>query len=198
MTNQNKDIETEEQIKEAVKELLFKEGKFNATTQEIADAAGVNRTLINYYFRSRNNLFNLIFEEAIKREEELRETILFSELPFKQKVETYIEESTKQAIEYPYRETYIVSKINEGSLYKEERDWSNFIERFFNELREEINKGNVENIEPFQFVLNLVSLISFPMFIRPMFQKSMKIQDQDFDRIINERKEIIMKMMFKN
>jgi len=47
MSKQTKDIETEELIKKTAKRLFFGEGKFNATTQEIADTAGVNRTLIN-------------------------------------------------------------------------------------------------------------------------------------------------------
>lgn len=198
MANQKDDIETEELIKRTAKKLFFEDGKFNATTQEIADAAGVNRTLINYYFRSRDNLFNLIFEDAVKSEEELRETILDSEMPFKQKIEAYIEESIRQAIEYPYLETYIVSKINEGVFYKGEKEWDSFFERFFKELRDEIKKGNIEKMEPIQFVLNLASLISFPLAVRPLFQTTMKISDEDFDRIISERKEIIMKMVFKN
>lgn len=198
MANQKDDIETEELIKRTAKKLFFEEGKFNATTQEIADSAGVNRTLINYYFRSRDNLFNLVFEDAIKSEEELRETILDSEMPFKQKIEAYIEASINQAIEYPYLETYIVSKINEGVFYKEEKDWDCFFDKFFNELKNEIKKGNVEEIEPIQFVLNIASLISFPLAVRPLFQSTMKISDEDFDRIISERKEIIMKMVFKN
>ncbi|HYD90018.1 MAG TPA: helix-turn-helix domain-containing protein, partial [Flavobacterium sp.] len=49
--------DTERLIKETAKRVFFGEGRFNATTQEIADAAGVNRTLINYYFRSRDKLF---------------------------------------------------------------------------------------------------------------------------------------------
>jgi len=198
MANQKDDIETEELIKRTAKKLFFEEGKFNATTQEIADSAGVNRTLINYYFRSRDNLFNLVFEDAVRSEEELRETILDSKMPFKQKIEAYIEASISQAIEYPYLETYIVSKINEGVFYKEERDWDGFFDKFFNELKNEIKKGNIEEIEPIQFVLNIASLISFPMAIRPLFQTSMKISDEEFDRIISERKEIIMKMVFKN
>jgi len=48
------DQDTEKLIMETAKNIFFGEGRFNATTQEIADAAGVNRTLINYYFRSRD------------------------------------------------------------------------------------------------------------------------------------------------
>lgn len=198
MANKKNDIETEELIKRTAKMLFFEEGKFNATTQEIADAAGVNRTLINYYFRSRDNLFNLVFEDAIKSEEELRETILFSNLPFKQKIENYIEESIRQAMEYPYLETYIVSKINEGVFYKEEKNWPRFYESFFKEFKQEVENGNIEKIEPIQFMLNVASLVSFPMAIRPLFQSMMKLSDKEFDRIISDRKEIIMKLLFKN
>ena len=47
MSSPTKD-QTQELIKETAKRLFFGEGRFDATTQEIADAAGVNRTLINF------------------------------------------------------------------------------------------------------------------------------------------------------
>ena len=53
--------DTEELIKETAKRMFFGEGRFHATTQEIADEAKVNRTMINYYFRSRNNLISIIW-----------------------------------------------------------------------------------------------------------------------------------------
>ncbi len=198
MSKQSKDIETEELIRKTAKRLFFGEGKFNATTQEIADAAGVNRTLINYYFRSRDNLFNLIFEDAVKREEQLREKVLFSDLPFKEKIEMYIDDSLLQAKEYPYLETYIVSRINEGCFYKEEEEWEKFMQRFYKEFETEMKRGTIEKMEPIQFILNIASLVSFPVAIRPLFQSTMRISDAEYDRILSERKEIIMNMLFKN
>ena len=198
MSKQTKDIETEELIKKTAKRLFFGEGKFNATTQEIADAAGVNRTLINYYFRSRDNLFNQIFEDAVKREEKLREKVLFSDLPFKEKIEMYIDDSLLQAKDYPYLETYIVSRINDGCFYKEEDEWEKFMKRFYEEFENEVKKGTIEKMEPLQFILNIASLVSFPVAIRPLFQSTMRISDAEYDRILSERKEIIMKILFKN
>ncbi len=198
MSKQTKDIETEVLIRKTAKQLFFGEGKFNATTQEIADAAGVNRTLINYYFRSRDNLFNQIFEDAVKREEQLREKVLFSDLPFKEKIEMYIDDSLLQAKEYPYLETYIVSRINDGCFYKEEEEWEKFMQRFFKEFEVEMKKGTIEKMEPIQFILNIASLVSFPVAVRPLFQSTMRISDKEYDRILSERKEIIMKMLFKN
>ncbi|MFV0304745.1 MAG: TetR/AcrR family transcriptional regulator [Moheibacter sp.] len=197
MSTQKKDIETEDLIRKTAKKLFFEEGKFNATTQEIADAAGVNRTLINYYFRSRDNLFTLIFEDAIKREEKLRERALYSKLPFKEKIASYIDDTLQQAKEYPYLETYIVMKINDGCFYKDEKDWDRFILQFSEELKGEIKKGVVEEITPIQFILNLVSLINFPLAVRPLFQSSMRISNEEYEQILNERKEIIMNLLFK-
>lgn len=198
MSKQTKDIETEVLIRKTAKRLFFGEGKFNATTQEIADAAGVNRTLINYYFRSRDNLFNLIFEDAVKREEKLREKVLFSDLPFKEKIEMYIDDSLLQAKDYPYLETYIVSRINDGCFYKEEDEWEKFMKRFYEEFENEVQKGTIEKMEPLQFILNIASLVSFPVAIRPLFQSTMRISDAEYDRILSDRKEIIMKILFKN
>lgn len=189
--------ETEEIIKSTAKRLFFVEGKFNATTQEIADAAGVNRTLINYYFRSRDNLFNLIFEDAIKKEDEQREMILASNLPFKQKIEQYIDESFRLGNEFPYLETYIVSRINDGCFYKNDEDFNRFIKAFKKEFDAEVKAGNIEKMEPIQFIFNIASLVSFPFAVRPLLQKSMRIDDKEFERIIQDRKEVIMKTLFK-
>lgn len=197
MSSIHKD-QTQELIKETAKKIFFGEGKFNATTQEIADAAGVNRTLINYYFRSRDNLFNLIFEDAIQKEEKQREIALNSNKPFKQKIERFIENSIRTGREYPYLETYIVSRINDGCFYKEEENWDEYMKLFYKEFEEEIQKGNIENMEPIQFILNLASLVSFPLAVRPLFQSTMNITDEEYDRIISERKDVILSILFKN
>lgn|SRR5690625_515774 len=192
-----KDSETERRIKETARDLYFKEGKFGATTQEIADAAGVNRTLINYYFRSRDNLFDIIFKEAIEREEFLSEKLLYSDLPFKKKIEKYIEQSFQQSREFPYLESYIVSRLNEGFFYKKTENWKRFIERFENEFQEEIRKGNIIEMDSLQFILNLSSLISFPFAARPLFKSSFRVSDEEYEQIMDQRKQIIMKVLFK-
>lgn len=192
-----KDSETEKRIKETAKNLYFKEGKFNVTTQEIADAAGVNRTLINYYFRSRDNLFSIIFKEAIEVELIFSEKILFSEMSFKQKAEHYIDRSIRNAMEFPYMESYIVTRLNEGYFYKEEEDWQRFMSRFTDEYKEEVRQGRLHILDPLQFIFNMISLTSYPFAARPLLQSSLRISDERFDQMMDERKEIIMIVLFK-
>ena len=60
------EVHTENLIKQKARILFFQKGFLNATTQEIADEAGVNRALIHYYFRSRDQMLDIILDETLK------------------------------------------------------------------------------------------------------------------------------------
>ncbi|MCT2564156.1 TetR/AcrR family transcriptional regulator [Chryseobacterium herbae] len=197
MSNQAKKDQTQELIKETAKNLFFVKGKFDATTQEIADEAGVNRTLINYYFRSRDNLIQIIFDEAQRVEQEKSKIIQDADLPFKVKISKFIESSLSTSLQYPYLETYIVSQINKGNCHQREIE-EDVLETMYKDIEKEMELGNIEKMAPVQFILNMVSLLVFPSAVRPLFMENLMISDQEYDQIISERKEIIINMLFKN
>ena len=197
MSKQEKKDQTQELIKETAKNLFFVQGRFDATTQEIADEAGVNRTLINYYFRSRDNLVQIVFDEAHKVEKEKSEIIMRSELPFKEKITHFIEGSLQTSLQYPYLETYIVSQINKGTCHKRDVEKED-LQIFYRDIKKDMELGNIEKMEPIQFIINMISLLIFPSAIRPLFMENMMIDDKEFDRLISDRKDIILKILFKN
>lgn len=198
MSEQEKNELTEELIKSTAKRVFFGEGKFNATTQEIADAAGVNRTLINYYFRSRNNLFEQVFEEAQIEETKKSESILFSDKPFKDKIAEFIDYSMEVALEYPYLEIYLVTQINQGCAFNKQDQVQKVLPEFFKQIQTEIKKGTIRKMEPIQFVMNVISLISFPLCMRPLIQESMQIDDKNYNKLLKDRKKIILDTLFVN
>src|SRR6202000_2667967 len=62
-----KESSTEEKIKEAARKLFTQKG-FSATrTRDIAEEAGINLALLNYYFRSKQKLFDLIMMENFRQ-----------------------------------------------------------------------------------------------------------------------------------
>lgn len=197
MSKQEKKDQTQELIKETTKNLFFVKGKFDATTQEIADEAGVNRTLINYYFRSRDNLIQIVFDEAHRVEKEKSEIIMNSNLPFKEKIANFIDGSLQTSLQYPYLETYIVSQINKGSCHKRDVEEAE-LKKLYKDIEKEMELGNIEKMAPVQFVLNMISLLIFPSAVRPLFLENMMIGEEEFDLLIADRKEIILKMLFKN
>ncbi|HZW77903.1 MAG TPA: TetR/AcrR family transcriptional regulator [Flavobacteriaceae bacterium] len=186
-------------ILETAKSLFFAEGKFNATTQEIADAAGVNRTLINYYFRSRNALIDLVFKEAMAEEEKQQKIIVMSSLPLREKLEKFIDFSFQTAKEYPYMEMYMVTHMNQQNIHEfKTREQVELLPFVFENIQAEMDKGNIEPMEPIQFLLNFISLVSFPISMRLLLQKGLNISDAEFERILDDRKNVILKTLFKN
>ena len=197
MSKQEKKDHAQELIKETAKNLFFVQGRFDATTQEIADEAGVNRTLINYYFRSRDNLIQIVLEEAQKVEQEKSEIIQDSNLEFKEKIALFIEGSLSTSLKYPYLETYIVSQINKGNCHKKNIEREHKV-KILKDLQREMDLGNIERMEPIQFIFNMISLLIFPSAVRPLLMENMEIDEKEFDRLIADRKDIILKILFKN
>lgn len=58
------DTSTEEKIKEAARTVFHKKGFAATRTRDIAEEAGINLALLNYYFRSKQRLFELIMVET--------------------------------------------------------------------------------------------------------------------------------------
>ena len=59
-----KDENTEEQILEAAKSVFQSKGMDGARMQEIADKAGINKAMLHYYYRSKQLLFEAVFNNA--------------------------------------------------------------------------------------------------------------------------------------
>jgi AcrR family transcriptional regulator len=57
----------EERILAAAAEEFAANGFFGARTQAIADAAGVNKAMLHYYFRTKENLYGHVIAGALRR-----------------------------------------------------------------------------------------------------------------------------------
>src|SRR6187549_2354504 len=104
------EAQTEKLIKQKARILFFQKGFLNATTQEIADEAGVNRALIHYYFRSREQMLDMLLDETLQEKKDRVRKILTSELPFRDKIANYIETIVDYGLRYPYLDNFIISE----------------------------------------------------------------------------------------
>ena len=59
-------VETKEKIIRVAHEVFLEKGLQGARMQEIADRAGINKALLHYYFRSKQSLFDAVFENVVK------------------------------------------------------------------------------------------------------------------------------------
>ena len=119
-------------------------------------------------------------------------------MTFKEKLSFFIEDSMNKAMQYPYLEIYIVTQMNQGCVYNKPENYDEIMLKLGDELENEIKIGNVKPISVQQFLLNLASLVSFPTCMRPLLKETMKLDDEAFDNLLKERKEIILNTLFLN
>src|SRR5688572_19558411 len=151
------EIQTENLIKQKAKILFFQKGFLNATTQEIADEAGVNRALIHYYFRSREQMMEVLLDETLQEKKDRVRGILTSQLPFRKKIARYIEMVVDYGLQYPYLDNFIISEIARRpdkiklSCAKDRLKSSDLIREA---LEDEIKQGKIASISAEHFMVN--------------------------------------------
>lgn len=192
-----RDTGTEQLIKDTAKHLFFAEGKLHATTQEIADAAGVNRTLVNYYFRSRDILFDQVFNEAQEVFSSTLDEVFESSMPFKEKIRNLIHVFTGETTQYPYRQLFIITEMNRDFVLHSKRSRVHKVKNFIDEIQAEMDSGKLRKIDPRQFIINLFSLMSHPLITAPLQKAIFGMNDDEYAKLMEERKEIIFETIFR-
>ena len=191
--------QTEKLIKDTAKGIFFQKGHLSATTQEIADAAGVNRALIHYYFRSREHLLEVVFQEAVAESRRQAAEIFRSSDPFKKKISKYLDVFIDRNVDYPYIQNFIIREITknpekEKEYFQQKRE--NLTKTILPQLTEEIEKGNIAPIKLEHFMTNMMSMCSYPLVAKPLLQKMFGFDEKAYRNFLKERKAIIYKVLF--
>lgn len=191
--------QTENLIKEKAKILFFQKGFFDATTQEIADEAGVNRALIHYYFRSRELMIDTLLDETLLEKKDKVRSVLSSDLPFKQKIALYINALIDYGLTYPYLDNFIINETarNPGKVRefcsKDNVKSSDLIRE---QLEKEIKKKKLAPISPEHFMVNLSSMCNYPVLAKSVLQTIHGMTDTTYRTFLLERKKIIYRTLF--
>jgi AcrR family transcriptional regulator len=193
------EAQTEKLIKDTAKVIFFQKGHLSATTQEIADAAGVNRALIHYYFRSREQLLEVVFQEAVAETRSKVSEIFKSSEPFKKKISNYLDVFIDRNINYPYIQNFIITEITSNPEKEKEyfqRKRENLTKTILPQLTEEIEKGHIPPIKMEHFMTNMMSMCSYPLVAKPLLQKMFGFDEKTYRNFLKERKAVIYKVLF--
>lgn len=184
------ELTTEEKIITAARTIFTKKG-FSATrTRDIAEEAGINLALLNYYFRSKENLFNIIIEEKFVQLFGMINPILSDEkVSLEEKIETLVTHYTDLLLANEDLPMFVLNelKTNEyifDTVLQNARMLSQpIIER---QLRE---RGFT--ISTLNFIMNIVSLTLFPFISKPLFVASGLLKEEEFTNFVMDRKQHI-------
>jgi len=111
-----RDLTTEEKIKAAAKKVFMTKGFDGCSVRDIAKEVGSNVALLNYYFRSKEKLFELIFEGAMGEFLQSMIEVFSSELSLQEKTTLLIEKEFDFFMEHPELPMFILQAIHQNKM----------------------------------------------------------------------------------
>jgi TetR/AcrR family transcriptional regulator len=191
---------TEEKIYEAARKIFILKGMEGARMQEIADEAGMNKALLHYYFRSKDNLFKAVFKDIFSKFFDKVRYSLFSDAPAKEKLTFFIDNYIDMIQANPYVPQFIINEINRDPkvlktlMFESGVEPKTILELFVNHQQGDTSLNN----DPRHIVVSILGMLIFPFAARPLLQMVYFNDDrEDYDRFLNNRKEIVKNMILK-
>lgn len=189
------ELNTEEKILAAARAVFTKKGYAAARMQEIAETADINKGLLHYYFRSKENLFRSVFDDAFAKFASQINDIFEADLPFFETIEAFIDKYVDFLIENPYLPAFVLNELNtnpEGFV----KDILNRREKpnpmkLMMQIQMELEAGNINPVNPIHLALNVVSMCVFPFAARPLMQGLFQIENKDYLQFMTTRKQAI-------
>ena len=148
------ELSTEEKILKAAEEVFMRDGYDGSRMQDIADVAGINKALLHYYFRSKDKLFEKVFDAKIQGFFPKVDVVFNQDILFIDKIYFFIEGYMELLRKNPYLPLFVLNTVNS-------KDKSEFIKKLPIELSRKVaesyqidlRKGTVRALNPAQFIM---------------------------------------------
>ncbi|UMB59403.1 TetR/AcrR family transcriptional regulator [Lutibacter sp. A80] len=186
-----KNITTETSILNAAKSIFERKGMDGARMQEIADAAGINKALLHYYYRNKQLLFEAVFKSAfLKLAPQLNE-VLNSDASLNDKIKGFTKNYISFIINHPYLPNFIINELNRSPEFVQkfisEKHFPN-IQKFKQQVTENVNDGKIRPIKAEQLFINIMALNIFPFVAAPLLKGFLSIDNNDdYRQLMEER-----------
>ncbi|WP_372635251.1 TetR/AcrR family transcriptional regulator [Fodinibius sp.] len=193
MAENNQD--TEDQIFEAASRIFQRKGYAGARMQEIADEADINKSMLHYYYRSKDKLFRKVYQREMSRFFPVLFKVLSSEDPFDEKLEGLIDTYYSFLNDNPRIAHFILYEMNQHP-----GRFQQFIKEkgvhppdsFVAQIQEDIKQGRMDAVEPRQLLVSIVGLILFPFVARTMVEVLFELDEKQFLRFLKKRKPFLV------
>ena len=184
---------TEEKIKEAAKRVFTRKGHAATRTRDIAEESGHNLALLNYYFRSKEKLFDIIMMENLQFFlKDVLGIINDEHTSLEQKMELLVSHYIDMLIVQPDLPIFMLNAINTdpNELIKKALA-SNLLQTHIARQWQEMMTNRPIPINPLHIFLNVISLTVFPFVASPIMKIKLGITDEAFTQMMLERKKLI-------
>jgi TetR/AcrR family transcriptional regulator len=189
------EVGLEQKILETAEQLFLEKGFAMTSTTEIAKKAGCNQALVHYYFRTKENLFQSIFERKIKlvvADFQAREA---PGLSFEERLKIKIESHFEMVRANPRLPFLVMNEFTtnpariEAFRKKHMADSGSILSQFEEELQKEIKAGRIRETTTLDIIMNVVSLNAMLFMAGNIFKSISQLSDAQYEMVIEHRKQ---------
>lgn len=189
---EQKDQNTESKIREAARKVFLAKGLAGARMQDIADEAGINKALLHYYYKSKEHLFQLIYEDEMSHFFNNLQEIINAPVPLFEKIKRLIARDIDYLQSCPRLPIFLLNELTQdppGCMQKiKSLQTHQLFQRFKSEVNEEIAKGNIRSIDPEHLFLNIIAMIVYPFIAKPIVLDLFNKKESDFPAFTQKHK----------
>lgn len=196
--------DAEKNIINAARKVFHNKGYKDATMRDIASEAKINLAMVNYYFRSKENLFYIIFDETLSLFYNKIDLILGRiDIDIKEKIRMMIDEYSIVFSTQSYLPFFIINEIVRNperisTRFKIVLQQSNAFQTFNNQLQSEIKEGSIKQVSAFSILLNILSLIIFPVLAKPVIEKTLNISTDEMNTALELRRKEVAELIINS
>ena len=188
--------DTEARILRAAKHVFLRKGVAGSRMQEVADEAGVNRALLNYYFRSKKKLAEAVFIRVATSFGPTLMAALGSDKPLREKLEEVIDLQISLLLENPYLLGYMIAEFQYRPdelrpVVQRALPPAKIRETVLNKLQSQLDdaaeRGELKPTRSSDFVVALMSQMNYPFAAGPLLDAILGIDADARDEMMRRR-----------
>ncbi|MDO7851173.1 TetR/AcrR family transcriptional regulator [Hymenobacter convexus] len=193
------DASTRDRILAVAGTVFYQKGLSGARMQEIADLAGINKAMLHYYFKSKEQLFDTVFQQALGQFLGGIGQVLNGEAALPAKIEQYVAYTTTALAETPGLAAFIVHELQQHPerLSKQFGD-SRLVN--LDAFRQQLAAANARYQAPHaaeHFFANMVALCVYPVLAQPLLSRLLHQSEAQYRRFLGERAAHITQLLLE-
>lgn len=194
------DIPTEERILDAARSVFLRKGMVGARMQEVADEAGINKALLHYYFRNKQQLFEQVFCVCGRHAMQGVWEELTQQRPLFDNIRAFVAAFHAAIEREPLFPHFMLNELQRDPqhLLKLVDLGKGAREHFFKQVRAAQHRQEIIAMEPFQLMVNIMAWCWFPHVAAPVVKHVGGMDPKAFNQFLNERSTLVAELIIRS
>ena len=186
------DKQTEEKIFEAATDVFIEKGMDGARMQDIADHAGINKALLHYYYRTKDRLFNAVFEKIAGQMFKKFAPVFDENISLEEKIRFFFKEHITFLQKNPRLPGFLLNEINHNPARIKKLIQQIDVNKLWMTLeaqhKDELKKYNITRETMPQLMSSIAAISVFPFAARGILEGIFEKMNINFNDYMEERK----------